>query len=98
MAHHPKDVAAPLHWSRSTCPECNGTGFVFVMDDTDTRPIKTRSPDWGKPRAVPCGVCGGDGVISRHDYAGALLDEKLRDDPGRHPIDAYTELKKRALK
>ena len=98
MSRKPQEPAVPLHWSRSTCPECNGTGVVFVIDQGDTRPIKTRSPDWGKPKSVPCGFCGGDGVISHGDYAEALLDEKLRDDPRRHPIEAYTELKKRALK
>jgi hypothetical protein len=53
------------------CPECHGTGFVFVMpDDADVLPLKRQGANWAKSTKRLCGVCGGDGRIDEWDIGG----------------------------
>jgi hypothetical protein len=34
-----------------------------MPDDPTMLPLKRHGTDWGKPRKMRCGVCGGDGRI-----------------------------------
>ncbi len=66
----------PGRW-RGRCPECHGTGFVFVMDEgPGMLPLKRHGTHWGKPRKMRCGMCGGDGRIDEWDVGpiGAHVD------------------------
>ena len=55
------------------CPECNGTGVVLVFPHRGVaKPLsdligKDEFRETAMPYAEPCGVCGGDGWISRID-------------------------------
>lgn len=89
------DKWGPLPWGRSSCPECNGTGFVFALDERDPVPLKARGGQWGKPRRMPCGYCGGDGRIDPDDFPRREGDITPGEGKERHPIDLYTEMKKR---
>ncbi len=46
------------------CPECRGTGFVFVMTGSEGEmPLKYRFDRFEETGRQRCGVCGGDGVL-----------------------------------
>ena len=83
------DDARQVH-GRGTCPECHGTGFVFVMaDGPDVLPLKQQGANWGKPHKMRCGVCGGDGRIDEWDTgAGGLHSD---------PADWYMREKRKLV-
>lgn len=53
------------------CPECGGTGFVFVMTEREGEiPLKRRPDQFDLAGRQRCGVCGGDGIIDELDLGG----------------------------
>ena len=46
------------------CPQCRGTGCVFVHDEEQVPVYRRPLQDWTDRLSHTCGMCGGDGWIN----------------------------------